>query len=1444
MSAVIDAVVGPIVEPVVESVVVRIKKHAGYIISSTKYVEDMRKEKQKLKDLYDGVEGHGKHNRVNHLVVPPEVTTWLENAKNIIAQVDGSDIKAGSCFNFKNRRAVGSKACKMTMAIKELIDQRKNLTWFDDPIPLGIINPTVASTSAPPSSGHSEYPSRKCTFTSALEALGPDHDSSMVALWGMGGVGKSTMVEDLKKAVEKRGWFQLIVDVAVGEDMNIITLQGHVADYVCKSLEETGEKARAEKLRVSFEEHSKDKNIKNILVILDNVWESFDLKHIGLDPLPKEGDEGARFKFLLTSRDNNVCNMMGFNKKISVFKLECLENSESQRLFRQLVRDPDDADLDSELQAIGDDIANGCQGLPIAIDTIARFLKGKRKDVWEDSFTRLKNHDPYAIVNNVFKLSYENLKDPEVEAILLLCGVFPKDTDIPIEDLLRYGWGLNLFNKVNSITEARKRLSTCIERLAEVNFLSASHHAAFYSMHDLVRAFVLDMLSKGEHASIVNHGNMSEWPSDDTGNLCTRISVTSTNRFEFPTGVKFPNLSFFKVMQGDGYFEFPQNFYEGMGKLKVIGFERMKDPLLPTSFPCSSNIRVLCLHQCSLNFDYSSIGNLKNLEVLSFANSRIGNQPSTIGNLTKLKILDLRGCFNILIDDDILRKLVNLEELYMMPFYGDVISFTDKICNGLADISKNLTTLEIVFRGRNSQPKKLSIEKLERFTIYMGHDYSNVNQHGNTLKLATCTDDILESSINELFGKTETLYLQVNDMNFLEDVMVKSPHIAIYNSQFSNLKVLKVSYCSELGYLFTFNVATTLSKLEHLEISYCKKMETLIHIDIGEERTIVFPKLKVLSLDGLPELSGHLFNEQVVIPMLEKLDIRLMKNLKEIWPCQSTGAEEINVSLLREITVVQCDSLVNLFPENPMKLLHHLENLTIYSCDSLPVLFNIDLDCLGKTEQLCSSLRSIHVSFSRNLREIWSIKGENDVSFIIGGDQVLKISIQECINFKRVTYATTFFYFKPLMDLQVRRFSPAKEINVNVMFPSYLTPISNHLVNISLTYSDEVDVVFEFESPSSQKSVKAQNTQPLILLPIHLKKLKLTCMRRMSRVWKCNWTEFLILQKQPQECSFHDLTTISLEDCRNIKYLFSPLMAELLPNLSTVEIKDCDGMEEVVSSRDDGEMTTSMHARNPLLPRLDLLKLCGMRSLERIDGGATRGVRNDISDKYSQVGAVSWSLCQYPREIRISKCDALPCVVPFYAFTKMHQLQVLKIHSCESMMEVFESQGINNSGDGSTTYADERRDGGTSVTPRVKDIEVPQLSNLKEVDISDCGNLQYVFTFSTLESLSQLEALKIRNCEAMKVIVKDEDGQRTAASKAVFFPCLKSIELDNLTSLKGFFLEKNEFQWPILDDVSIRNCPKMTIFTFGQSTAKLYRLSEYTSSRVNYCIMVKVMTEN
>ncbi|MFS7899998.1 putative leucine-rich repeat domain superfamily [Helianthus anomalus] len=180
-------------------------------------------------------------------------------------------------------------------------------------------------------------------------------------------------------------------------------------------------------------------------------------------------------------------------------------------------------------------------------------------------------------------------------------------------------------------------------------------------------------------------------------------------------------------------------------------------------------------------------------------------------------------------------------------------------------------------------------------------------------------------------------------------------------------------------------------------------------------------------------------------------------------------------------------------------------------------------------------------------------------------------------------------------------------------------------------------------------------------------------------------------------------------------------------------------------------------------------------------------------------------------------------VIPSHAVRNMQKLQVLTVASCESLIEVFQTYAINNNNGGgggaSSSTNNDEGNGGTDTTtsaiPRAENINVPQLSNLMKLKITSCFLLQHVFTFSTLESLIQLEELRIDNCEGMKVIVKEENGDQR---KAVVFPHLKFLELDHLPNLEGFFLGMNEFQWPLLEEVSIRKCPRMMMFTCGRST--------------------------
>lgn len=138
---------------------------------------------------------------------------------------------------------------------------------------------------------------------------------------------------------------------------------------------------------------------------------------------------------------------------------------------------------------------------------------------------------------------------------------------------------------------------------------------------------------------------MPEWPTQDTTKYCQRIFLNCTGMSEFPRDFSYPNLALLKLIRRDMLLKFPEDFYGRMVKLEVVAYEMMYAPLLPVSLQYSIKLRTLSLSSCSLKISNLSIlGNLINLEILSFANCQLQKLPSTIGKLSKLKLLDLTGC--------------------------------------------------------------------------------------------------------------------------------------------------------------------------------------------------------------------------------------------------------------------------------------------------------------------------------------------------------------------------------------------------------------------------------------------------------------------------------------------------------------------------------------------------------------------------------------------------------------------------------------------------------------------------------------------------------------------------------------------------------------------------------------------------------------------------------
>ncbi|PON42196.1 NB-ARC domain containing protein [Parasponia andersonii] len=93
------------------------------------------------------------------------------------------------------------------------------------------------------------------------------------------------------------------------------------------------------------------------------------------------------------------------------------------------------------------DVVNECGSLPLVIKIVACALKDRSKDRWETALNELRYSAPENIADisrslyQSLKMSYDSLESEEQKSLLLLCGIFPKDTLINADELLVYSVG-------------------------------------------------------------------------------------------------------------------------------------------------------------------------------------------------------------------------------------------------------------------------------------------------------------------------------------------------------------------------------------------------------------------------------------------------------------------------------------------------------------------------------------------------------------------------------------------------------------------------------------------------------------------------------------------------------------------------------------------------------------------------------------------------------------------------------------------------------------------------------------------------------------------------------------------------------------------------------------------------------------------------------------------
>ncbi|KAI7997472.1 hypothetical protein LOK49_LG10G02703 [Camellia lanceoleosa] len=109
-----------------------------------------------------------------------------------------------------------------------------------------------------------------------------------------------------------------------------------------------------------------------------------------------------------------------------------------------------------------------------------------------------------------------------------------------------------------------------------------------------------------------------------------------------------------------------------MRTLQVLCLE-ISIVLLPSSLQFLRNLHTLTL--CLPNYELeniTAIGELLNLEILSFCAPSVKVLPEEIGRLANLTLLDLTGCLHLeRISPGVISGLVRLQELYMIGSFSN-----------------------------------------------------------------------------------------------------------------------------------------------------------------------------------------------------------------------------------------------------------------------------------------------------------------------------------------------------------------------------------------------------------------------------------------------------------------------------------------------------------------------------------------------------------------------------------------------------------------------------------------------------------------------------------------------------------------------------------------------------------------------------------------------------
>ncbi|GKV22630.1 hypothetical protein SLEP1_g32484 [Rubroshorea leprosula] len=1405
-TAVGTAVVGKCTEILVDPLLKLIWNRITRVFKSGSNVKTLKEkagklvaEKQRVLQFTEAAGRRGEEAALN-------VMNWLTSAEEYIGELEklGDDEDkakkkcfAGLCPNPRARYQISKKVEEYLEAVAPLLEEAAGSGFLVS----YRLPPKEISTGA--AEGFEQFESRMPTLNRVMEAL-RSASVDKIGIHGLPGVGKTMLAKEVARQAGEEQLFDVIVMASVKKDPDLKKIQGEIADKLGLQLQGETEFGRAIQLKGYL-------NKKKILVILDDIWARLDLGELGIPFENKKSEassteeeqmlckkkteeEQMQCKILLTSRDLNVLSRMGTRENIEVGTLQA---EEAWALLKRIVGDEVE---NSELLPTAKEIVGKCAGLPLAVEAVAKALKGKDAHVWRDALVQLKRPCPESFtgisanVYSAIELSYNHLGGKELQQTFLLCCLLGHNSSI--EDLLMYGIGLDLFGNVKTTGEARDRVLTLVSNLKSSSLLLDGRHNGLFDMHDIV-------VPRLEKLSL-------------TGNDIEMIR----NR-PFPENIFFHVKSLeVRCIHGDSA-ALPIIFLERFCNLQKlqIGCSEIKELFPPVASTDSSEkdvggrlhkITKLELNQLlKLNYIWKQgppsnllFQNVKSLKVLS-CDSLISLSESTASfqNLTTLSVKSCEGLIN-LFSFATAQSLVQLQSMSVEKCH----SLTEIVGGegvGLADV--------IVF----SKLKVLKLKGLTRLASFCSTNFTNftfnlpllealmvvqcpkfetfcrgVVRTPSLQRIFTQQDDEgrevveLNRTINQLY-KEKVGYAGLQDLNLSEfpwlmEVWNKNPKQFL---DFTCLRVLKICNCGNLRYLLTPSLALSLADLRTLEVQNCEMIEKIIteegSTEVAENK-MIFPLLVTINLGScfnltsfcsasygleFPSLSDmRIIDCPKMVTFPTTFSTVQVKEAVEGGSKERTGKQYADIptepffsgqvefsSFLRLVlSLVNMQQIFNRQLSSAMSsVIQSVGYLTVFGCDNLKYLF---------TSSMIKSLGQLVLLAIRDckmMKEIIVTEG------IAEEEEMMFLRNLETLRLEGLPKLTGFCHrncsvFPSLTELAL------------VKCPLLETFIS------SPTIGDTSHVT---TSKNGENACKSPLFDAKVAFPC-LEELTITGLENLRIIW----------HHQPPADPFRKLKSLVIGNCGKLLTIgSSDILERLCKSLEVLKVIACDSLEKIFEL---GEV--SIESRTKSLGQLKRLEIRDCKMMKEII--VTEGIAEEEE-------------MMFLRNLEILRLEGLPRLTGFChrncsEFPSLTKLALVKCPLLETFISsptIGDTSHVRTSKNGENAYKSPLFDAKVAF-PCLEELTIIGLENLriiwhhqphaasfhnlKSLVIGHCGKLLTVGSSDILGKLCKsLEVLKVIACHSVEMIFalgevyieKSHGAQDTMLSE---------LNIENLSRLK------------------------------------------------------------